>query len=76
MNAARVTHNELLKRIIRAPMSFFDVTPVGRIINRFSKDVNEIDNDLPATLRAFSACFFAVPFFKCFFFAIFFGDGV
>lgn len=41
-------------------MSFFDMTPLGRIINRFSKDINEVDNDLPATLRACSACLFTV----------------
>lgn len=41
-------------------MEFFDQTPLGRIINRFSKDIEEVDSDLPATLRAFSACFFGV----------------
>lgn len=60
LHAARVTHDYLLKRILRAPMEFFDQTPIGRIINRFSKDVEAVDNDLPATLRAFTACLFGV----------------
>lgn len=60
LHAARVTHNFLLKKILRAPMEFFDQTPIGRIINRFSKDVEAVDSDLPATLRAFTACFFGV----------------
>lgn len=41
-------------------MEFFDQTPLGRIMNRFSKDVQEVDTDLPATLRAFSSCVFGV----------------
>jgi ATP-binding cassette, subfamily C (CFTR/MRP), member 1 len=61
LNAARFLHNHLLNTTIRAPTStFFDVTPVGRILNRFSKDIDTADNDLPATLRAFVACLFGV----------------
>lgn len=64
LRAAQVTHNYLLKRILRAPMEFYDQTPIGRIINRFSKDVEAVDSDLPATLRAFSACLFGVYFLR------------
>jgi hypothetical protein len=34
-------HDLMLKRILFSPMVFFDVTPAGRIINRFSKDMDE-----------------------------------
>ena len=34
-------HGRMLKRVMRCPMSFFDNTPAGRIINRFSKDMDE-----------------------------------
>ena len=39
----------------QAPISFFDVTPIGRIINRFSSDVCTIDQDLPFILNIFLA---------------------
>jgi ABC-type multidrug transport system fused ATPase/permease subunit len=34
-------HERMLKRVMRCPMSFFDSTPSGRVINRFSKDMDE-----------------------------------
>ena len=34
-------HNDMLARVVRAPIAFFDRTPVGDIINRFSKDMDE-----------------------------------
>lgn len=46
--AAAVIHNNMLSRILHAPMSFFNVTPVGRITNRFSSDVERVDNEIPS----------------------------
>ena len=39
----------------QAPVSFFDVTPIGRIVNRFSSDVFSIDDALPFIMNIFLA---------------------
>ena len=40
-------HDELTKAVIKAPVLFFDTNPVGRILNRFSKDIGNMDDQLP-----------------------------
>ncbi|XP_078483709.1 ATP-binding cassette sub-family C member 4 [Ciona intestinalis] len=46
-------HDKMFHAIIHAPMRFFDVNPVGRILNRFSKDLGQIDELLPQTFMDF-----------------------
>ncbi|XP_011616814.2 canalicular multispecific organic anion transporter 2 isoform X2 [Takifugu rubripes] len=50
IGAARKLHHNLLLNKLHTPQSFFDTTPIGRIINRFSKDIYVIDEALPATV--------------------------
>ncbi|XP_070201297.1 multidrug resistance-associated protein 1-like [Littorina saxatilis] len=44
-------HAGMLLNILRSPMAFFDTTPIGRILNRFSRDVDVMDVNLPQSAR-------------------------
>ena len=48
LEASRALHNGLLLNVLRAPVNtYFDITPIGRILNRFSKDLDQVDSHLP-----------------------------
>ena len=51
--SSRIMLNRAVTRVLRAPMSFFDTTPLGRITNRFSKDVDIMDNNLTDAIRMY-----------------------
>jgi len=53
-------HLAILQNGLRSPMQFFDSTPIGRIINRFSKDIDVIDTMVPRNLDVFLKCSLAV----------------
>ncbi|KAE9419361.1 hypothetical protein Angca_002423, partial [Angiostrongylus cantonensis] len=53
LNAASRLHNGMFSSVIRGTVGFFDSTPTGRILNRFSKDMDEIDVKLPFTAEVF-----------------------
>ncbi|CAB3247544.1 unnamed protein product [Arctia plantaginis] len=58
--AAKILHEVLLKNLFRAPLQFFEVTPVGRIISRLSKDVDSVDVALPWQIATVINCTFEV----------------
>jgi ATP-binding cassette subfamily C (CFTR/MRP) protein 1 len=53
LEAGRSMFLELVSAVLFSPMSFFDTTPLGRVINRFSKDIYTIDEQIPQTVRGY-----------------------
>lgn len=60
LTAAVVLHEVLLKGVLGSPMAFFDTHPLGRILSRFSKDIESVDDDLPWYFGDGTYCFFEV----------------
>ena len=57
--ASKSLHKKVLESILHAPMSFFDTTPLGRVLSRFSKDIYSVDIQVP---QFFSFFLFTVVF--------------
>ena len=53
LQASRRLHNRMLRRLVHTPMHFFDTNPSGRILNRFSKDLGFMDEQLPKEFYEF-----------------------
>ncbi|KAI9003964.1 P-loop containing nucleoside triphosphate hydrolase protein [Hyaloraphidium curvatum] len=53
--ASLAIHEQAMRSVARAPVAFFDTTPAGRIVNRFSRDVDVMDNLIPEMSRVFFA---------------------
>ena len=58
--AGRQMHIVMLHGVMRAPLTFFDTTPIGRIISRFAKDVDVLDTALPQQISDTIYCLFEV----------------
>ncbi|EJD46367.1 P-loop containing nucleoside triphosphate hydrolase protein [Auricularia subglabra TFB-10046 SS5] len=55
--ASRILFQKLLVTVVRAPFRWFDVTPTGRILNRFSRDIEVVDSSLASSLGTFIGTF-------------------
>ncbi|TKS68688.1 Multidrug resistance-associated protein 7 ATP-binding cassette sub-family C member 10 [Collichthys lucidus] len=58
--AATAIHNRLLDRVLKATVTFFDTTPMGRVLNRFSSDLYSVDDSLPFILNILLATMFSL----------------
>ncbi|KAF9928278.1 hypothetical protein FBU30_002500 [Linnemannia zychae] len=54
VKTANAMHDAAFKRVLYSPLAFFDTTPLGRILNRFSRDVDTLDNVLWNTIYEFT----------------------
>lgn len=60
--AAIALHRTLLLGSLHAPLQFFDTTPTGRILARFSKDIDVLDTTLPGQVADMITCGLEVMF--------------
>uniref|UniRef100_A0A5K3FXP5 ABC transmembrane type-1 domain-containing protein n=1 Tax=Mesocestoides corti TaxID=53468 RepID=A0A5K3FXP5_MESCO len=58
VHAVKLLHRGLMDCILHVPISFFDSTPQGRIMNRFSSDFAIADNQLMQSMRYMTTTFF------------------
>nr|XP_019960169.1 PREDICTED: multidrug resistance-associated protein 4-like [Paralichthys olivaceus] len=60
VKSAQALHNHMFKAILRAPVRFFDTNPIGRVLNRFSKDIGQLDSNMPWTFVDFVQVFLQI----------------
>jgi ABC-type multidrug transport system fused ATPase/permease subunit len=60
IGTSSILHDDLLRSITSAPVWFFDVTPIGRILNRFSSDMTVVDEELSQSINQIFNSFFGV----------------
>ena len=53
LSASKQLHNNAIESVLKSPISFFDTTPLGRILNRFSKDIDSADYLVGDSMRGF-----------------------
>uniref|UniRef100_A0A7N8Y478 Multidrug resistance-associated protein 4 n=1 Tax=Mastacembelus armatus TaxID=205130 RepID=A0A7N8Y478_9TELE len=60
VSSAQTLHTSMFNSILRTPLRFFDINPIGRILNRFSKDIGYLDSLLPWTFVDFFQVFLQI----------------
>lgn len=58
--ASRCLHQSMLYDVLRSPMSFFERTPSGNLVNRFAKEIDTIDSLIPSIIKMFMGSMFNV----------------
>ncbi|XP_077055732.1 ATP-binding cassette sub-family C member 4 [Siphateles boraxobius] len=60
VRSAETLHSRMFNSILKTPVRFFDINPIGRILNRFSKDIGQLDSLLPWTFVDFIQVFLQI----------------
>ncbi|XP_077957966.1 ATP-binding cassette sub-family C member 4-like isoform X1 [Gasterosteus aculeatus] len=60
VKSAQSLHNRMFKSILATPVRFFDINPIGRVLNRFSKDIGQLDSNMPWTFVDFIQLFLQI----------------
>ncbi|XP_006003002.2 multidrug resistance-associated protein 1 [Latimeria chalumnae] len=58
--ASQRLHSDLLRSVLRSPMSFFEKTPSGNLLNRFSKEIDAIDTVIPNGIKSLLGFLFSL----------------
>uniref|UniRef100_A0A672QTD8 Multidrug resistance-associated protein 1 n=1 Tax=Sinocyclocheilus grahami TaxID=75366 RepID=A0A672QTD8_SINGR len=58
--SSRYLHQTMLYNVLRSPMSFFERTPSGNLVNRFAKETDTIDSVIPSIIKMFMGSMFNV----------------
>uniref|UniRef100_A0A6I8MXX3 Multidrug resistance-associated protein 1 n=2 Tax=Ornithorhynchus anatinus TaxID=9258 RepID=A0A6I8MXX3_ORNAN len=58
--ASRRLHLDLLHSVLRSPLSFFERTPSGNLVNRFAKELDTVDSMIPQIIKMFMSSLFNV----------------
>lgn len=63
VRASRRVHGVMLRAVFEAPLTtYFDVTPIGRILNRFSKDINTLDEGIGWQIDSVNKAFWLLQY--------------
>ena len=59
LKTSKFIHNSLITQVFQAPINlFFDITPIGKILNRFSRDLSVVDEQIFFDFGTILACFY------------------
>ncbi|XP_049425688.1 multidrug resistance-associated protein 4 [Epinephelus fuscoguttatus] len=60
VRCTQTLHNRMFNAILRTHVRFFDINPIGRVLNRFSKDIGQLDSSMPWTFVDFIQVFLQI----------------
>lgn len=56
IKASKSLHEKLLHSVLRGNLRFFETTPIGRIVNRFTKDIEATEDNIPYSIKSLIEC--------------------